>query len=95
MCNTSTYFIRPSSHLQRPSQVFSLRSASISNRTCFAPLTSVTASKASSTQQVQRDWHVLPDGTKLEVLTQTCDDVRLVGCDQPQMLAFLSRLAHF
>lgn len=39
-------------------------------------MTTKAGSQARFTQKVQHNWHVLPDGTKLEVLTQKCDDVR-------------------
>ena len=90
--NTSAYFVRRSLLIRLPSPLS--RSGSTPHRTCSAPVATVAASRAISTRQVQSDWHVLPDGTKLEVLKQTCDPVRHLLGDLLHMQNFVSGLLH-
>ena len=86
--NTSVYLVRRSLLIRLPSPL-SRSGSTPPHRTCFAPVATMAASRASSTRQVQSDWHVLPDGTKLEVLKQTCDPVRHLPCDSLHMQSFV------
>lgn len=92
--SSTTCFIRRSLllRIRHPLPTLSRRSGCIFHRTCFAPVATTAVSVAGSTRRVQRDWHVLPDGTKLEVLRQICDVVK--HQHSIHMQSFLTRTCH-
>lgn len=92
--NTSTYFPCQSLRNQRPSAVSSHFSRHVPSKTVSALGTTMAASDANSSQQVQRIWHILPDGTKLEVLMLTRDHVRHSQLAQQYMQAMCRAVYH-
>ena len=81
--NTSS--LQQSLRHQHPSATSLHRSRISSERERFDSVKIMAALQARSTQKVQQDWHVLPDGTKLEVLMQTYDTVRRLSIDKQDM----------
>ena len=74
--NTRTCFLQQTLQHQRASATSPHRLCVSPNRARYASVTTMATLQAHSTLRCQHDWHVLPDGTKLEVLTQKCDTVR-------------------